>query len=164
MNNLHNLIGNDNKLIWCRPLTARGHALGRPRDELWQYVDHLYEIDRGTPPPLTDARGWNAAVQARRRWRPYSIMRVDVHGNYQRPRRDLVLNPLCGPIRTRSEHPTMQPANPQTRPWMIDSRCANCINIAGGQGEYLTDIQTADPWADIVRQDQFDRPDPVSGL
>lgn len=141
MRTLHSIISQGTRaLVWASVYGVRNVPLG-------DGVAHLYKIQRNTINPMgSQSRVW---------FEPW--MQLNTYD------RSFVLNPLCGPIRTRSYQPRLQFADDRWAP----RTCRVCADIAEQQGQptnFWRDLHRSDPWHNVPSSVRLTTPDPVTGL
>ena len=148
--NLHDIIPKRlTALVWFYITGGNGQLIGR------QDMHHLFEIERGTPPPAEqNAQPWRH--DPRNYWRPWGT------SPYRNNTRQLV---LCQLRVVRTQARLMQP----NRVWgvQLDLQCPECTRIAGERGlytEYSQTLITNDPWNTIPQHNRATTPDPLTGL
>lgn len=105
---------------------------------------HIYEIARGTPPPMEEQDSY-----ARRYWRPFHLL-ANRHPRTAWP------TPLCGKrLVTRSTRISGSEA------FIEHTFCDACTNQLAPTAVMAN--RRRDPWALIPHEDRFNTPDPVSG-
>jgi hypothetical protein len=147
--NLHSIMaGTLTAWAWLTPVGGNRKPLGRGQFE------HLYLVERGTPPPLPtgdETEYTQLAMQNRRRyWSPFRDLP-----------HDQAKTPLCGPIKTAAQWATLT-----SHAWQANGNCQNCRSEAikrGLQDQHIAEVRTRDPWNNLTRQDRDTTPDPVTG-
>ena len=130
--NLHDLAPKViRRLVWLYPYGGNGTPLGNTHGA------HLYEVERGAPPPIREdlaADPFHHVHYQRRTWQPYDTRNFTP---------EQVVNPLCGRIRTRARFPYLGNA------WGAGN-CQECLNRAqGGEPATIGELQRDDPWQQI---------------
>ena len=139
--NLHNLAPIQPKaLIWLFPVGGNGAIIGPHATR----GKHLYETTRTLPPPMTN----EPPNDNRKYWKPWTTPRTD-------PK-----TPICGTIHTTARFPRLA-----TWAWPDDA-CRQCQRLMATTPLQIAtheQLNARDPWAQVLRENRWNTPDPVSG-